>query len=755
MFALNFTRLRFFTFSIIVLAVALSPAITGIQYRSEITDYFDADDTRVKHFHALEADMGLQQNLLVFLDNETSFLNSEGIDTLYGIHHQLKTLDGVARIDSILTTAVSDAEGNTVSVYNHIRQSKPISDSILGQIADNSESNVTLLSEGNNIASLYLYFDKPEQIKETYLAVQHTLTDHYPGQHYLLGPVQIKQALHEALLHDGFYLMPLVLVLGLGVLWYFLRSYWLVLSGAASIIAALWVTAGIVGTLKLTINQTSSLAFCIAFIIALADVIHLLMSFTHQPANISQTQAMLNSLRSNGASLFLTSLTTGIGFLSLNGSSSPVFATFGNIAAIGVACAFITAVTITPVLAVMLNTQARRTEPDIFQRCIEWINTHRSGFKPTHYRLFYLLSIVCSSAIVLNQYHNDPLDYFQSDSPIIQATTVSEQQFGVHHPISIQIDSGQKEGVFDARFLRTIYELQNWLEAHPRVSNQSNFLAVLSSLKRHLHENNLKWSTAPLNSVAAADLWNLYQMSAPENGPQNIGLDTQFRRATITIGTPKLQSKELLELEKDIAQWLDNHSNFNYAVTGHAMLFASIGKELTTNMFLGGLFSAMIISLLIGLFLGNLKLGLLSLIPNLFPAGVVYGVWAMAVGNIDIAAAGTLSISLGIVVDDSIHILKRYSNFRKSGLLPEQAINQAFNQVGSALMLTTLILCLGLGVLMLSIFGPNQITAFIMSAIILVALLYDLFMLPHLLIKFDGWLFPRQTHQPLDCPSVV
>ena len=158
---------------------------------------------------------------------------------------------------------------------------------------------------------------------------------------------------------------------------------------------------------------------------------------------------------------------------------------------------------------------------------------------------------------------------------------------------------------------------------------------------------------------------------------------------------------------------------------------------------------------MIGLFLGNLKLGLLSLIPNLFPAGVVYGVWAMAVGNIDIAAAGTLSISLGIVVDDSIHILKRYSNFRKSGLLPEQAINQAFNQVGSALMLTTLILCLGLGVLMLSIFGPNQITAFIMSAIILVALLYDLFMLPHLLIKFDGWLFPRQTHQPLDCPSVV
>ncbi|NIR96323.1 MAG: hypothetical protein GWO08_22615, partial [Gammaproteobacteria bacterium] len=119
------------------------------------------------------------------------------------------------------------------------------------------------------------------------------------GEAKLLGPVEIKHALHQALLHDGFYLMPLVLVVGLGVLWYFLRSWWLVVSGAGSIIIALWLTAGIVGWLKLTINQTSSLAFCIAFIIALADIIHLLMSFTHQPPELPPQRAMLRALRTN------------------------------------------------------------------------------------------------------------------------------------------------------------------------------------------------------------------------------------------------------------------------------------------------------------------------------------------------------------------------------------------------------------------------------------------------------------------------
>ncbi|MGB1059758.1 MAG: hypothetical protein ACPGZU_06485, partial [Ketobacter sp.] len=106
-----------------------------------------------------------------------------------------------------------------------------------------------------------------------------------------------------------------------------------------------------------------------------------------------------------------------------------------------------------------------------------------------------------------------------------------------------------------------------------------------------------------------------------------------------------------------------------------------------------------------------------------------------------IAAAGTLSISLGIVVDDTIHILKRYLGYRESGLPPQISIEKTFEEVGSALMLTTLILSLGMLVLTLSIFGPNQTTALLMASIILVALLYDLIMLPHLLERFDGWLF--------------
>lgn len=743
---LRFLHLKLIALFVFCIAVALSPHIPDINYRSEITDYFREDNPEVKNFHNLEADFGVQQSLLILLHSQTGTLLSEqGISNLFTITSKIQALDGVERIQSLLSTAISNNQQDTRSLYRHIKDGGDLSDPILGQLADNV-SNSSLLSKNGTVASLQIHFADTEQIETLYPLIRSTLDAAFTtpglGEVHMLGPVEIKHALHHALMHDGFYLMPLVLITGLGVLWYFLRSWWLVVSGATSIIIALWLTAGIVGLLKLTINQTSALAFCIAFIIALADIIHLLMSFTHQRPDLPPQTAMLNALRSNFMSLFLTSLTTGIGFLSLNGSSSPVFATFGNIAAIGVACAFISAISITSAMAIWRQTNARNQEPDLFQRWSLAINAGRTRLKAYHYGLFYLITIALSCCVFLNDYHNDPLDYFESDSPIINASTLSETEFGIHHPITVQLNSNHRDGIFTPEFLHALNGFESWLDAHPMVSRHNSYSSVLTQLKRHLYQGNLKWSASPNQSSELADLWNLYEMASPDNTAETLGLDKHFQSAVISLGIPKLSSTQLLQLQSDINQWFTNNApDIKISVTGHAILFASIGKQLTSNMFIGGLLSAMVISLLIGVFLRNMRIGVLSLIPNLFPAGVVYGLWGTSVGVIDIAAAGTLSISLGIVVDDTIHILKRYIGFRESGLPPQLSIEKTFEEVGAALMLTTFILSLGMMVLTLSIFGPNQTTAILMASIIVVALIYDFIMLPDLLERCDGWLF--------------
>jgi len=535
---LSFIQLKLIALFIVGFSAALTTFIPDINYRSEITDYFRNDNPEVQRFHQLEERFGLQQTLLVLLDRQQNrFLNDKGIFTLFDIVRDIEALDGVARTQSLLSTAISNGQHDTRSLYRHLNDGGSLTNSVLGQLADNVNDS-TLLSRDSSVASIQIYFTDQDSINQVYPLIQNIIHQRFSslghGSVKMLGPVEIKHALHQALLHDGFYLMPLVLVIGLAVLWYFLHSWWLVLSGATSIVVALWLTAGMVGWLNLTINQTSALAFCIAFIIALADIIHLLMSFTHQDPALPRKTAMLNALRSNFMSLFLTSLTTGIGFLSLNGSSSPVFATFGNIAAIGVACAFLSAISITSVMAVMKSTQCRNLEPDLFQRWSRSLNLLRMQLKHWHYGVFYAVSLGLCACLLLNEYHNDPLDYFAEDSPIIGATTLSESAFGVHHPVSVQLDSGQRDGIYAEQFIQVVRAFENWLESHPQVSQHNSYLTVLTQLKKHLHQGNLKWSATPTSAAEVADLWNLYEMSSPGNSPQNLGLDKHFQSAVIS-----------------------------------------------------------------------------------------------------------------------------------------------------------------------------------------------------------------------------
>lgn len=744
---LQFKHLVMVSLLLAVITLALLPHLRNIVYRSDIIEYFQPDDPRVSAFRTLETAFGFQQSLLILLQSDDkSFLESDKLDQLAHLESALKALPGITRVQSLLGNPVSDATQQTRSARALLHEQGMLDFAAAGQLADTLSSNGFALSRDQHVATLQLFFTDEDAINQLYSTInallEHHLTQHHFDRIHLLGPVEIKHALHHALLHDGVYLMPLVLVAGLGVLWFFLRSWWLVFSGALSIIVALLITAEIVGWLGLTINQTSGLAFGITFIIALADIIHLLMSYCHQPHTHSNKAAMLNSLRSNGVSLFLTSLTTAIGFLSLNGSSSPVFATFGNIASIGVACAFITAVTVTPVVAIRVAPTHRQHEPDIFLRLVRMIGRFNDGLDTHKAILLYGIAGLLCCGVFLNTFHNDPLDYFETSSPIRQATATSERHFHIHHPISIVIDSRTPDGIFMPAFVAHVTAFQNWLDADQRVAQQSSYLDTLRLLQQHVHEYNAKWANTPADSKTVADLWNLYEMASPDNTPQALGLDAHFRSAMINVGTPRLQSSELIRLEQDIRRWFAlNAPELRVNVTGHALLFAGIGKELTWNMFMGGLFSAMVISLLIGLFLGNLKVGIISLIPNLFPAGVIFGVWGMGVGVIDIAAAGTLSISLGIVVDDTIHVLKRYVGYRNRGHSPQWSLQQTFEEVGSALVLTTVVLTLGMLILTLSIFGPNRTTAQLMASIIFIALLFDLIMLPHLLRTLDHWLF--------------
>ena len=146
----------------------------------------------------------------------------------------------------------------------------------------------------------------------------------------------------------------------------------------------------------------------------------------------------------------------------------------------------------------------------------------------------------------------------------------------------------------------------------------------------------------------------------------------------------------------------------------------------------------MVLSFLMIFALRSLKLGLISFLPNLLPAVVAFGVWGVLNGVVNLGLSVVVGMTLGIVVDDSIHFLSKYRRARREkNLGTEDAIKYAFSSVGRALVVTTVILVIGFLVLSTSAFEMNSSMGLLTAITILLALIIDFFMLPPLLLWLD------------------
>ena len=171
----------------------------------------------------------------------------------------------------------------------------------------------------------------------------------------------------------------------------------------------------------------------------------------------------------------------------------------------------------------------------------------------------------------------------------------------------------------------------------------------------------------------------------------------------------------------------------------NSILFARLDHSISVQLLQGFSVSFALITLTLLIGLKSVRYGLLSMLPNLFPATVVFGIWGLLVGELSPYILMLFSISIGLVVDDSVHVLSKYIFARRQGEVPESAVQYSLEKAGSAITITTLSLAAGTLILVFSNTFYYQNVALLLTPIILVALLLDLLFLPPLLVRFDNW----------------
>lgn len=258
-------------------------------------------------------------------------------------------------------------------------------------------------------------------------------------------------------------------------------------------------------------------------------------------------------------------------------------------------------------------------------------------------------------------------------------------------------------------------------------------------VNQSMHGDSLQYYAMPTNREEAAQYLLLYEMSLPFGLDLNnqINVDKSESRLTATI--KNISTIEMVAFAKRAEEWLRTNTPANMHTLGISptMMFAYLSGRQVLSMVTGTGLAIILITIVLIFALRSLKYGLMSIIPNVTPIAVGFGIWALLEGSINVGVSIVFGMTLGIIVDDTIHFLSKYLLARREhGYSVPDAIKYAFKTVGRALLVTTIVLVSGFAILAQSSFGMNSGMAKMTSIIIVVALIIDFLLLPALLLVF-------------------
>jgi predicted RND superfamily exporter protein len=616
-------------------------------------------------------------------------------------------------------------------------------------LADEALTSSVLSSEGD-MAIAFIKFKASAddqatrlRIARSALALRDSIREAHPEQAiYAIGGVLFELEGHHAQVDDSQLLFPIITFASLLLLWLCLRSFLYSFCLFSLAFATIAVTVGTVGWAQVPLNQISSMAPLVVYTIAMADGIHIVSLYVQGlHDSLGKVEAMRQSLILNLQPITLATVTTAIGFLSLNVCSSPAIYGFGNVVALGVVWAYVLTLTLLPAIVLLLPVREVPQPLGVrgFIRGVGQLVARQGNLLLGGSGVVIVATL---AFLPLNKVDFDQFSFVDKDSDFHRVITALSEKIGNDRTLAFTVRSGEYYGITEPDFLQEVDELSQWLEAQPEASFVRSYTDLLKNLNQSEHDNDEAWYRLPDDKLQIIDHLVSYQLVQEIEPDLEPIFNADYSAIRLVVGTSDLTNRQLIDFNKRIDGRIEAELDPAYEVThgDNSILFARLNRAITEELLEGFSLSIVLITgtLLIGL--RSVRYGLLSLAPNLFPATIVFGAWGLLVGELSPYILMLFSISIGLVVDDSVHVLSKYISARREGRSPEAAVEYSLQKAGGPITITTATLALGTVILVFSNTFYFQNVARLLTPIIVVALLLDLLFLPPLLVKFDRWL---------------
>ena len=737
------------------LVVMAGYGIKDLQFKSDYRMFFSDDNPQLTALENLQKTYTRDDNVLLVLTPAKGDVFSPEILTIaQQLTKDLWQTPYSTRVDSLVNFQYSHANGDEVTVEDLVGDITQLTPEDLTRIKLYALQEPLLVNRlvspnakvmGFNVVILRPGINQDSETVEVTRYVR-KLADSLRAEHpdldvRITGSILMDTAFAESSELDMRTLTPAMLIIIAVALWFFLRSFWGMVTVLLMMTLAVIATVGMTGWLGIAFSPSSIPAPTILLTLVVANSVHLLTSF-YKSVNdgVNPHEAIGNSIAKNFKAIVFCNFTTVIGFLTMNSSESPPFRDLGNITAMGVVITFFLSIVLQPALMAIFPADGRPRwgSNEGWKKFAHFVINYR------HYCLIgmTIAVIALATGIRLNTLDDEYVKYFDPSVEFRRDTDYTSDHLTGIYRIDYSLEKNNGDRISDPDFLQRVDAFVQWYRQQPEVTHVFAVTDIFKRLNQNMHSDDPAWYRLPETAEMSAQFLLLYEMSLPYGLDLNDRINVNKSATRVSVTLHSISSQQVLDLEARAQAWLKvNAPNFaRHEGTGITLLFAHIGQRNIASMINGLLLAAVIIALTLIAVLRSATLGLLSLIPNVIPSIMVFGVWGMLVGQIGMASSVVVAMTLGILVDDTVHFLTQYQYARnQKGLLPEAAVEYAFSQIGNALWVTSFILILGFAIFAISSFKINQEMGMLTTLIFAVGLLADFVLLPPILLFIEGF----------------
>lgn len=541
-------------------------------------------------------------------------------------------------------------------------------------------------------------------------------------------------------------LTGLSIVLILIVLTVLFRSLKAVAGAMIIVLAALFWTLGACGWIGATMTLMITIIIFLTLSVGISDAVHILSGYQYLRASgLDRRKAMEEVFRTSGLACFLTSLTTVIGLCALTIIPVIPLKVFGIFSAMGVFLAFVFTMLVLPFILwndirPARKSVASRLKPHPIQRII--IKAEPLVYKqPLAVCLVFLaISAIFAYGVFQIRVDTNMQQIISKRNVIHQDMVTVEENMGGTMNMEILIESGKEDGLRDPRLLAAISQLQVYLETHHPdfiVSTYSLADSVKESFQA-LNESRKDFYRIPETRDMLAQTLLLFESAAYDDRIRLVTDD--YANARISVRIRNRGSYAYTAFFEEVntrinaitAALKTDYPELKVTITGGFALTMNLSEFVSWSQIRSFSLALGVISFLFIFVFRSLKGGLVSIIPNLFPILVSFGLMGFIGFRLDLDTLLVAPIAIGIAVDDTIHFLSHYRlEVIEHGNI-EKAIRNTFREVGQAMIFTSLIL--GAGFLIFTFSQHNGLSHFGLLAAVAIfsAVIADLFFLPRL-----------------------